>query len=147
MKVDLYVTILGSYHIVIGMDWLESHDVILNYKMKQLSLMDDLGESIVMVGRNQGVSLRFISSIQLQKSMRKGSKIYAILVLNEKGEEEGLENLLVVQYFAYVIPKELPVLPPERELEFTIDLNLGAEPIVRTPYRMSMPELLELKCN
>jgi hypothetical protein len=64
-KVDLYVTILGSYGIVIGMHWLELHDVILNFKMKWLSLTDDLGQSRVIVGRNQGVSLRFISSLQL----------------------------------------------------------------------------------
>jgi hypothetical protein len=96
MKSDLYVTILGSYDIVIGMDWLESHDAILNCKMKWLSLTDDEGQRRVIVGRNQGVSLRFISSLQLQKSMHKGCKLYAILALNEKGEAEGLENLLVV---------------------------------------------------
>jgi hypothetical protein len=50
----------------------------------------------VIVGRNQGVSLRFISSIQLHKSMHKGCKLYAILPLNEKGKVEGLEKLLVV---------------------------------------------------
>jgi hypothetical protein len=71
MKANLYVTILGSYDIVIGMDWLESHDAILNCKTKQLSLTDDLGQSRVIVGRNQGVSLRFISSLQLQKSMQR----------------------------------------------------------------------------
>jgi hypothetical protein len=52
-KVDLYVTILGSYDIVIGMDWLESHDAILNCKMKWLSLTDDLGQSRVIVGRKR----------------------------------------------------------------------------------------------
>jgi hypothetical protein len=36
-------------------------------------------------------------------------------------------------------------MPPERELEFTIDLKPGAEPIARTPYQMSTPELQELK--
>jgi hypothetical protein len=36
-------------------------------------------------------------------------------------------------------------MPPERELEFTIDLKLGTEPIARTPYRMSTLELQELK--
>jgi hypothetical protein len=36
-------------------------------------------------------------------------------------------------------------MPPKRELEFTIDLKLGTEPIARTPYRMSTPELQELK--
>jgi hypothetical protein len=39
--VDLYVMILGSYEVVIGMDWLESHEAILNYKTKQLSLVYD----------------------------------------------------------------------------------------------------------
>ena len=38
MRVNLYVTILGSYDVMIGMDWLESHEAILNYKTKQLSL-------------------------------------------------------------------------------------------------------------
>jgi hypothetical protein len=40
-----------------------------------------------------------------------------------------------------VFPEELLVFPPERGLEFTIDLKLGTEPIVRTPYRMSTPKL------
>ena len=51
-KVNLYVTILGSYDIVIGMDLLESHDVILNYKTKRLSLTDDVGQRRVIVERN-----------------------------------------------------------------------------------------------
>ena len=60
---NLYVTILGSYDIVIGMDWLESHEAILNYKIKWLSLVDDEGQRRVIVGWNQGVSLRFVSSL------------------------------------------------------------------------------------
>jgi hypothetical protein len=60
---------------VIRMDWLESHDAILNCKMKRLSLMDDLGRRKVIVGRNQGVSLSFISSLQLHKIMCKGYKL------------------------------------------------------------------------
>jgi hypothetical protein len=58
----------------------------------------------VIVGWNQGVSLRFISSLQLRKSMRKGCKLYAILALNEKGVAEGLEHLPVVREFADVFP-------------------------------------------
>jgi hypothetical protein len=77
--------------------------------------------------------------------MRKGRKLYAILVLNEKGVAEGLEHLQVVKEFADVFPEELPGMPPERELEFTIDLKPGNEPIARTPYRMSTPELQEIK--
>jgi hypothetical protein len=43
VKANIYVMILGSYGIVIVMDWLESHDAILNYKRKWLSLTDDEG--------------------------------------------------------------------------------------------------------
>jgi hypothetical protein len=99
----------------------------------------------VIVGQNQGVSLRFVSSLQLRKSMRKGCMLYAILALNEKGVAEGLEHLPVVKDFADVFPEELPGMPLERELEFTIDLKPGTEPIARAPYRMSTPELQELK--
>jgi hypothetical protein len=99
-RANLYVTILGSYDVVIGMDWLESHEAILNCKMKWLSLVDDEGQRRVIVGQNQGVSLRFISSLQLRKSMHKGCKLYAILALNEKGVAEGLEHLPVVREFA-----------------------------------------------
>ena len=84
-RANLYIMILGSYDIVIGMDCLESHEVILNYKMKWLRLFNYEGKSCVIVGQNEGLSLRFISSLQLQKSMCKGCKIYVILVLNEKG--------------------------------------------------------------
>jgi hypothetical protein len=57
MRVNLYVTILGSYDVVIGVDWLETHEAILNCKTKRLSLVDDEGQRRVIVGRNQGVSL------------------------------------------------------------------------------------------
>jgi hypothetical protein len=78
----------------------------------------------VIVGRNKGVSLRFIYSLQLQKSMCKGCKIYAILVLNDKGVVEGLENLSVVREFADVFSEDLTGMMLERKLEFTIDLKL-----------------------
>jgi hypothetical protein len=99
----------------------------------------------VIVGQNQGVSLRFISSLQLWKNMHKGCKLYAILALNEKGVAEGLEHLLVVREFADIFPEELPGMPSERELEFTIDLKPGTELIARMPHRMSTLELQELR--
>jgi hypothetical protein len=85
---------------------------------------------------NQGVSLRFISSLQLWKSMRKGCKIYVILALNEKGVAKGLEHLPLVREFADVFLEELLGMPRERELEFTKYLKPRTEPIARTPYQM-----------
>ena len=79
------------------------------------------------------------------KSLCKGCKIYVILALNEKGVAEGLEQLLVVREFADIFLEELPGMTLETELVFTIDLKLGTEPIARMPYRMSTPELQELR--
>ena len=42
-KANMYITILGSYDIMNGMEWLESHEAILNYKEKWLSLVNDEG--------------------------------------------------------------------------------------------------------
>jgi hypothetical protein len=58
---------------------------------------------------------------------------------------EGLEHLRVVREFADVFPEELHGMSPESELEYTIDLKLGTEPIERMPYRMSTLELQELR--
>jgi hypothetical protein len=119
--------------------------VILNCKTKWLSLVDDEGQIHVILGLNQGVSLRFISSLQIRKSMHKGCKLYVILALNEKGVVEGLEHLLMVREFVNVFSEELHGMFSERELEFTIDLKPGTQPIERVPYRMSTLKLQELK--
>jgi len=66
-KVSLYSTILGVYDIVMGMDWLERHEALLDCKDKILHFTDDDGQRKSLRGKNRGVSLRFISSMQLMK--------------------------------------------------------------------------------
>jgi hypothetical protein len=44
-----------------------------------------------------------------------------------------------------VFPKVLPGMPPDRHIEFVIELKPGTTPIYKTPYRMATPELAELK--
>jgi hypothetical protein len=51
----------------------------------------------------------------------------------------------VVRDFPDVFPKELPGMPPDREVEFVIDLLLETAPISKRPYMMSVEELKELK--
>jgi hypothetical protein len=57
----------------------------------------------------------------------------------------SLDQYPVLSEFQDVFPNELPGLPPERELDFTIELKPGAEPISKTPYQMTAPELCELQ--
>jgi hypothetical protein len=55
------------------------------------------------------------------------------------------ESISVVEEFMDVFPEELPGMPPEREVEFYIDLIPGTAPIAKRPYRMAPTELAELK--
>ena len=54
-------------------------------------------------------------------------------------------DVRVVCRFPDAFPEELPGLPPDREIEFEIELPLGTTPISKAPYRMAPPELEELK--
>eukprot|EP00253_Pinus_taeda_P023108 PITA_23108 len=84
---------------------------------------------------------------QLVKCIQKGCQVYAIQVgyANSKDKTAVLNNIPVIQEFADVFPEEIPGLPPRRNIDFTIELVPGAAPVSRAPYRMSVPELTELK--
>ena len=56
-----------------------------------------------------------------------------------------MESIIVVRDFLEVFPKEIPNLPPQREVEFSIDLVPGARPVSIAPYWMAPVELAELK--
>ena len=50
-----------------------------------------------------------------------------------------------MQEFKDVFPNEIPGIPPKSDIDFTIEFIVGATPVSKTPYRMSMPKMLELK--
>jgi hypothetical protein len=56
-----------------------------------------------------------------------------------------LEEVPVVNEYPDVFPEELPDMPPDRDIEFVIDLIPGTSPIAKRPYRMAASELMELK--
>jgi hypothetical protein len=56
-----------------------------------------------------------------------------------------LEKMPVVCEYANVFPDELPGMPPDRDIEFAIELQSGTAPISKRPYRMPPVELAELK--
>jgi hypothetical protein len=65
--------------------------------------------------------------------------------VKQEGSRGGFRTPSSGERVVDVFPDDLPGMPPERELEFTIDLKLGTEPIARTSYQMSTLELQELK--
>ncbi|MCI68404.1 cellular nucleic acid-binding protein, partial [Trifolium medium] len=59
--------------------------------------------------------------------------------------EVKVEKLPIVYEFPDVFPEDISDMPPEREVEFSINLVPGTNPISMAPYRMSASELNELK--
>ena len=96
---------------------------------------------------DSGVSkdMMFISANQVVTSLKEDAQVYMILSSLEVETKVSMCNLPVVREFLEVFPKDISGLPPEREIEFSIDLVPGAGPISIAPYRMSPIELAELK--
>eukprot|EP00253_Pinus_taeda_P015343 PITA_15343 len=144
---DLNVLPLGSYDILIGMDWLEKHWSLVDCKTKIIYYRDQQGNRKEMQGIKQPVQVRPITANQLTKCIRKGCQVYAIQVgyADSKDKSASLNSIPIIQEFTDVFPEEIPGLPPRRNIDFTIELVPGAAPVSRAPYRMSIPELTELK--
>jgi hypothetical protein len=60
----------------------------------------------------------------------------------DSSEVDPLETIKVVLEFPDVFPKDLPGMPPERKVEFAIELLPGIAPISKRAYRLSGPELV-----
>eukprot|EP00253_Pinus_taeda_P017334 PITA_17334 len=144
---DLNTLPLGSYDILIGMDWLEKHWSLVDCKTKVIYYRDKQGNRKEMQGIKQPVQVRPITANQLIKCIRKRCQVYAIQVgyANSKDKSISLNSIPVIQEFTDVFPEEIPGLPPRRNIDFTIELIPGAAPVSRAPYKMSTPELTELK--
>ncbi|GJZ15764.1 putative reverse transcriptase domain-containing protein, partial [Tanacetum coccineum] len=88
---------------------------------------------------------KIISALKAQTVISYGCEGFVASIKDISLEGPRLESHLVVQNFLDVFPDELPGLPPEHEVEFTIELIPSVEPISKAPYRMAPVELKELK--
>ena len=86
-----------------------------------------------------------ISTMAAQRMLRKGCQGYLAYLVETGKEGTILDEIPIVREFPDVFSDDNVGLPPEREVELTIDLIPGIEPISIPPYRMAPTELKELK--
>ncbi|GJX88193.1 putative reverse transcriptase domain-containing protein [Tanacetum coccineum] len=98
-EIDLMSISLGTFDIIIGMDWLVKHDVVIV-----------CSEKVVCIRRNKTLIV------------------------------EGDKGVSLLKVISCIKAR----LPPSRQVEFQIDLVLGAAPVARTPYRLAPSEMKEL---
>ena len=72
------------------MDWLEKHRVILNFYDKKFTFMDDNRNTIKIKGIPRKVTIKEISALQMKISVRKGCKVFAVYVMDEKDNDNKL---------------------------------------------------------
>jgi hypothetical protein len=106
------------------MNWLAQHKAIINTDLRTIKLSH--GQEEIQL------------SIPVAVPVKPSGQVYEAII-------PEIQNIPVVCEFPDVFPEDLPGLPPERDVEFVIDLKPDTAPISRRSYRMPPNELAELK--
>ncbi|WVZ97626.1 hypothetical protein U9M48_043144 [Paspalum notatum var. saurae] len=104
--------------IVLGTNWLNQHQAMIDVENRMIQLRSSGGTNLSI-------------QVPLHKHMTHTA--------------QALAKIPVVCDYPDVFPEELPGLPPDRDMEFRIDLVPGTAPVSKRPYRMAPDELKELK--
>ncbi|GJS05416.1 putative reverse transcriptase domain-containing protein [Tanacetum coccineum] len=117
---------LGSFDVIIDMDWLAKYHAHNGHESR----------------------LNIISCTKTQKYLLKECHIFLAHVtakkVEDKSEEKRLEDVPIVQDFPKVFPEDLPGIPPTQKVKFQTDLIPGAALVAWAPYRLASSEMKEL---
>jgi hypothetical protein len=114
--------------VILRMDWLSKYKVLIDCAKKSVKMTTP-----------EGKEMEFIAEpVVTAKGVANCAKV------NQLDASQGSE-MLVVNEFPDVFLEELLGMPPNRDIEVVIELKPGTTPIYKTPYRMAIPELAELK--
>ncbi|XP_024965131.1 uncharacterized protein LOC112505456, partial [Cynara cardunculus var. scolymus] len=144
-EVTLLPMKMDHFDIILGMDWLSKHRVTIDCKAKQIIFGDINKPKYVFQGVLPKKGTRVISEVNVKAMVWQGCEGCLASLQDPEEVWLKLEDIPVVNQFQDVFPDELPGVPPEREIEFIIDLVPGAAPISKAPYRMAPTEMKELK--
>ena len=131
---DLIELSFREFDVILGMDWLSQHQVVVDCRMKRVTLRTLSGEEVTfIIGRSNPLS-NVISATTARIMVRKGCEACLVYVIDTKRVESSLLDIPTVCDYPDVFPEELPGLPPHREIEFTIEVVQGATSASITPY-------------
>jgi hypothetical protein len=123
VRTDLLLLDLEGMDVLLGMDWMTRHRVSLDIPSQAVEIDSPDHEPII-----------------LYLPERECSNSYAYAIEGIK-----LKDIPIVCEYPDVFPDDLPGMPPDRDIEFVIELQPGTTPISKRPYRMPPNELAELK--
>jgi hypothetical protein len=127
---DLIVINTPGVDVILGMNWLMKYEASVSCDKRTVTFKSPPGEKVV-------------AELRMPKTAK--GDCHQISV--DSKEANPLKAIRVVSYFLDVFPEELTGMPPERKIEFAIELIPGTAPISKRAYRVSGPELVELKID
>jgi len=130
-EVDLVCLPLSEMDVIFGMNWLEYNHVHINCFSK----------TVYFSSAKEDSEVEFLTTKQLKQLAHDGIPMFSLMASLSVENQAVIDKLHVVCEF----PEVFPNVPPEREVEFSIDLVPGMKPVSMAHYRMSDSELAELK--
>jgi hypothetical protein len=112
--------------IILGMKWMSGNGVLIDTSTRVIMLRDPMDQQAFLVQLTRDVSPQNTVNATIAKA-------------------KEIADVPMVCEFSDVFPNDLPGLPPDRDVEFKIELLPGTGPISRRPYIMPPNELAELK--
>ena len=145
--VDLVALDVRDFDVFLIMYWLSRHRATLDCYKKEVKLHRPGKLEVKFRGISRELSSSMISTMATQRMLLKVCQGYLDYVVETRKEGTLVDEIPVVREFLDVLLDDIAGLPPDREVEFTIDLIPGTKPISNPPYRMPPAELRELKAQ
>ncbi|XP_070007886.1 uncharacterized protein [Nicotiana sylvestris] len=142
---DLMLLDMTDFEVILGMDWLSPYYVILDFHAKTVTLAMLELPRLEWKGSSVSASSWVISFLKARYMAEKGCLAYLAYVRDTTTEIPVINSVPVVREFSDVFPSDLPGMPPDRGIDFYIDLAPRTQPISISPYRMAPKDLKELK--
>nr|GFA76484.1 putative reverse transcriptase domain-containing protein [Tanacetum cinerariifolium] len=134
-----------EFDIIRGMDWLTEHHATIDCRSYRVIFGDIHAPEFIYHGSLPGKSMQIISVLQARTLLSHGCEGFLATIHDTTSDVPSIHDQPIVSEFPDVFPDELPGIPPVHEVEFSIELISGVEPISKAPYRMAPIELKELK--
>ncbi|KAK9053496.1 hypothetical protein SSX86_030130 [Deinandra increscens subsp. villosa] len=142
--IDLIPMHLGSFDIIVGMDWLSRHRAELVCFDKIIRIPRPDSQFLIIHGDKPSCGLKLMSCTKDHNYLHKEYPAFLAHVMEVREKERGIEDIPIVRDFPEVFPHDITGLPPIRQVDFHIDLVPRATPVAKSPYRLAPSEIQEL---
>ncbi|XP_070020714.1 uncharacterized protein [Nicotiana sylvestris] len=142
-RVDLMLLDIIDFEIILGMDWLSLYHIVLDFHAKTITLVIPGLPGLEWKGSTVVTSSQVISFLKARHMVEKGCLAYLAYVLDTTTESSMIDLVPIVRVFDDVFPSYLPSMPPDRDIDFCIDLASDTQPVSTPPYCMAPKELKE----